>query len=269
MRNILSLLGVIFALTLAALPVRANPYGDMVRAELLPGWRLADGRHVAALRLTLADGWKTYWRAPGDAGIPPLFDWAGSRNLQGVVPVWPTPIVFSQNGMRSIGYSRELVLPLQVTPERAGKAITLSARVQIGICRDICVPVDLTVQAALPAAGRPDPRIAAALADVPIPAQEAGLRSVSCTVQPSPDGLRLTATLSMPRVGKATALVVETADPEVWVAEPRLTLSNGTLVAETELMHISGGAFALDRSGLRLTVLGAGQAVDIRGCPAP
>ena len=42
-----------------------------VAVEVLQGWELADGRRVAALRLILADGWKTYWRAPGDSGIPP------------------------------------------------------------------------------------------------------------------------------------------------------------------------------------------------------
>lgn len=253
----------------APAPARANPYSELVRVELLPGWRRADGEHIAALHLTLAEGWKTYWRAPGDAGIPPLFDWSQSRNLRAAMPVWPTPVVFSQNGMRSIGYKRDLVLPLRVTPDRAGREIRLDARLQIGICNDICVPVDLTVTGALPDGGRPDPRIVSALADIPVPAAEAGVRVTGCTLSPTPDGLRLTARVAMPQAGRAEALVIETADPEVWVAEPRLSRESGTLVAETELMHIDGGAFALDRSGLRLTVLGRGQAVDIRGCPAP
>ena len=269
MTRLLILLALSLALLWSAPAARANPYAEMVRAEIVPGWRLGDGRHMAALRLVLADGWKTYWRAPGDAGIPPLFDWSGSDNLDSVVPVWPTPIVFSQNGMRSIGYQRELLLPLQIRPLRAGHAVSLQGHIQIGVCNDICVPVDLRVSVDLPAGGRPDPRIAAALADVPMSGAEAGLRSVSCTVAPDADGLRLTARVSMPRVGRTTALVVETADPQVWVAEPRLSHHDGTLIAETTLMHVDGGAFALDRSGLRLTVLGAGQAVDIRGCPAP
>ena len=269
MRYVMPLLILCLALAFPAPGLRANPYEQMVRAELLPGWRRADGVHVAALRLVMADGWKTYWRAPGDAGIPPLFDWSGSDNLRGVQPVWPTPVVFSQNGMRSIGYKRELVLPLKVMPARAGRAVMLEARVQVGICDDICVPADLAVRATLPAGGRPDPRIAAALADVPVPGDEAGVRAVSCTVAPTAKGLRLTTRVALPRAGRATALVVETADPQVWVSEPRLTRAGGELVAVSELVHVEGGAFALDRAGLRLTVLGTGPAVDIRGCPAP
>lgn len=250
-------------------PARANPYSELVRIELIPGWRRPDGEHVAALHLTLADGWKTYWRAPGDAGIPPLFDWSRSRNLQSAVPIWPTPIVFSQNGMRSIGYKHELVLPIRITPDRTGRDIALDMRVQIGICNDICVPVDLTVVGTLPDGGRPDPRIASAMADVPVPVRETGFRVIGCTLQPTKDGLRLTARLAMPGGSQPEAMVIETADPQVWVAEPQMRRENGDLVAETDLVHIEGGAFALDRSGLRLTVLGPQQAVDIRGCPSP
>ncbi len=269
MRQILPLLILCLMLALPGAPARANPYAEMVRAELLPGWRRPDGVHVAALRLVMAEGWKTYWRAPGDAGIPPLFDWSGSGNLADIQPIWPTPVVFSQNGMRSIGYKRELVLPLAITPRRDGRAVNLEGRIQIGICDDICVPADLSVSAALPVGGRPDPRIAAAMADVPVPGAEAGVRAVDCAVTPTKDGLRLTARVALPRAGQATALVVETADPQIWVSEAKLSHAQGTLTAISELIHVSGGPFALDRSGLRLTVLGTGQAVDIRGCPAP
>ena len=58
--------GALAAATLAAAtPARAL---DVVSGEILPGWRHADGAHLAGLRLTLDPGWKTYWRAPGDAG---------------------------------------------------------------------------------------------------------------------------------------------------------------------------------------------------------
>lgn len=131
------------------------------------------------------------------------------------------------------------------------------------------MPVDLSFSARLPDAGRPDPRIVAALANVPVPGAEAGVAWADCAVSPSQDGLRLTARVALPRAAQATALVVETADPQVWVAEPELSHKGEVLTAQTKLMHMDGGSFALDRSGLRLTVLGTGQAVDIRGCPAP
>ena len=156
------------ALTMA-LPASAQSYDRVVQAEVLPGWRMEDGHHMAAIRITLNPGWKTYWRAPGDAGIPPRFDWRGSGNLRNVDITWPTPEVFDQNGMRSIGYAQEVILPLRITPKRAGKPVKFKAHLNIGVCRDICVPQDIKVTASLPPdVTKRDPRIAAAMAERPL-----------------------------------------------------------------------------------------------------
>ena len=238
----------------------------ILKAELRPGWRMAGGDHMAALHLTLAPGWKTYWRAPGDAGIPPLFDWTGSRNVQSVAISWPTPKVFYQSGMRSVGYSPEVVLPLRIAAGRPGADIRLQGTVDLGVCKDICVPQSLALDAVLPAATtRTDPVIAAAMADRPFSAAEAGVRSVKCSIGQSKDGMTLRAEIDMPTRGQVHT-VVETANPQVWVAEPVTSQAEGRIVTETRLAHMDGRAFALDRSGLRITVLGDGQAVDIHGC---
>jgi DsbC/DsbD-like thiol-disulfide interchange protein len=113
---------VLGALTLAG-PLAARSPDDMVRISVLPGWRDADGTHMAALRFEMAEGWKTYWRAPGEAGIPPRFDWRGSRNLGAVEILWPTPQQTTTNGMRTIGYEHDLILPVRLTPARAGEPI--------------------------------------------------------------------------------------------------------------------------------------------------
>ena len=82
----------------------ALPLDKLAQVEVLPGWRAANGDHIAGLRITLAPGWKTYWRAPGDAGIPPIFSFTGSQNIQAVAPHWPVPEVFDSNGVQTIGY---------------------------------------------------------------------------------------------------------------------------------------------------------------------
>ena len=81
---------------------------DVVRVEVLDGGSAPNGTHRAAIRFTLAEGWKTYWRAPGDAGIPPEFSWRGSRNVGATRIMWPTPKVFDQNGMRSVATAEEI-----------------------------------------------------------------------------------------------------------------------------------------------------------------
>ena len=67
--------GIFFAISaLLSPPAFAQQGGDILDARILTGWQRTDGKHVSALHIELNDGWKTYWRAPGDAGIPPHFD---------------------------------------------------------------------------------------------------------------------------------------------------------------------------------------------------
>lgn len=241
---------------------------EVARAELLPGWRQADGSHVAGLLIDLKPGWKTYWRAPGEAGIPPRFDWSGSRNIQALQPVWPTPEVMDQNGMTSIGYPGDVVIPLRVNPANRSGDLRLSAQMELGVCKDICVPASIRFSGTLPERGARDPRLVAALVDQPLAAAQAGVDRVTCKVQPMQGGLHLEARITMPPAGGREFVVVESANPGLWVAEAQTRRQGGILTAETDLVHVNGTGFALDRSGLRFTVLGRNHAVDIRGCSA-
>ncbi len=252
-----------------AAPATAESIDDTLDVQVLPGWRAADGTHMAAIEMTLAEGWKTYWRAPGDVGIPPQFDWRGSRNLSGVEISWPTPKAMSQGGMRTIGYDNRVTLPIRIAPQREGKPVELSGTVEIGVCKDICIPVTLDLsQLLVPTVRKPDPRIAAAMADRPYSAKEAGVGRVSCQITPKGDGLHVRALVELPNTGGREVAVIETDNPQVWVAQAKTSRSGGALTAETEMYHSEGHAFALNRSGLRITVLGTSHAVDIQGCPS-
>ncbi|WP_412555530.1 protein-disulfide reductase DsbD domain-containing protein [Shimia sp. MIT1388] len=267
-RSLLPSLALAALMAPALLPAAASAqsFDQVVQAEVLPGWRDAEGNHMAAVKITLNPGWKTYWRAPGDAGIPPQITWHGSRNMGSVALEWPTPEVFNQNGMRSIGYSDELVLPVRVAPKDAAKPVRLKATLDIGVCRDICVPQRLKVKAELPPSGARDAEITAALVDQPLTAREAGVGKVTCKLSPTSNGVALKATIHMPSAGGAEVAVVETADPHVWVAEGTTKRQGGTLVTETEMMHVDASSFMVNRADLRFTVLGANHAVDIIGC---
>ncbi|MEC3862728.1 protein-disulfide reductase DsbD domain-containing protein [Mesobacterium sp. TK19101] len=259
-RRILTTLASVLALSGPALA------SDMLTAQLRPGWRLPNGDHMAALHLKLAPGWKTYWRAPGDAGVPPEFDWSGSGNAASVTISWPTPRVFELSGMRSIGYVQEVVLPLRVTPRGNGD-IRLKGEMMLGLCKDICMPETLRITADLPADNTaPDPVIAAALASVPFTEAEAGVRNVTCDIAPAAQGLRLTARIDMPKSGGHEETVIEAGNAAIWASEPETTRQGRTLVTSADLVHLDGGAIALDRSQVRITVLGKKYAVDIQGC---
>jgi DsbC/DsbD-like thiol-disulfide interchange protein len=269
----LSFVLAVFATFAAAAPATAQVVGAPVKAaamaqvDLLPGWRRADGVHMAALRVRLKPGWKTYWRAPGQAGIAPGFDWSGSQNLIAATPRWPAPKAFENFGLRSLGYKNELLLPLQLRPRDPGAPIRLDVTVVMGVCSDICLPLTVTLQQALPAdVTTPDTRIRRALARGPASAAEAGVRKVICRATPIEDGLRLRAELDMPALGGEEITVFELPDREIWIAEASTARRGRRLSAETELVPPGQAPFALDRSTVRITVIGDKGAVDIRGC---
>jgi DsbC/DsbD-like thiol-disulfide interchange protein len=238
----------------------------LVRVKVLDGGKTASGSYMAALQFTLAKGWKTYWRSPGDAGIPPRFDWSESENVGDVAILWPTPIVFVLYGLQSIGYYDELILPIEITPASPGKPVQLRGYIEIGVCEDVCVPAAVSVDRKLDANARRDPRITTALANRPMSAKQAGVRDVTCTVTAIEDGMRLTARVTMPTAGNPEVIVIEPGNPLIWASPTESSRQGKVLTASSDLMHVSGGVFALDRSAVRITVLGKSRAVDILGC---
>lgn len=243
---------------------------DIVEGTFREGWRMETGSRMTALHLRLAPEWKTYWRAPGDAGIPPSFDWAGSKNVKSVRFHWPTPDVFHTNGMQSVGYHDELVLPIEVIAKDPSRPVHLQARVDLGVCKDICVPATLDLTIDLLGKGYADAVISAALRARPATAHEAGLTQIACTVEPIRDGLRLTAEVRLPPQGTNEVVVVEPGVPGVWVSEAQVNRVGDKMVAVVDMVPPSGAPFALDRRGVTVTVLGtSGRGVEISGCPAP
>lgn len=246
---------------------QSEGYGPDVSAEVLPGWTTADGTILAAIRFELGEGWKTYWRAPGEGGIPPMFSWSGSRNLAAVDPAWPAPVVFMDNGLRSVGYMDTLVLPLRITPKRTGKDVVVNGRLDIGVCQDVCVPATLKVKARLPhGETKIDPVIAASLADLPYTAEEGEVSDVSCALRPSQNGIKVSATIDLPSTGGTEFAVIETDNPALWVREADIRREGQRLHVSSEILHAEEKPFFLQRNGLRFTILGAHYAVDIQGC---
>jgi hypothetical protein len=240
---------------------------DLIRAELLPGWRTEAGTQMAALRVTLAPGWKTYWRSPGDAGIPPEFDWTGSENVGAVRFHWPRPQVFDLNGYRTLAYADELVLPIEFVPADPGASVRVTSRIRLGVCEEVCVPVSVSVSADLSPGAEQDPAIAAALAIGPDDGRALGLPKPHCSAEPIRDGVRLTSDIGLPGAGAGDFAVVELDDRAVWVADVESRAAGGRLVQVSDLVPAEAKPFALDRSAVRLTVFTTqGDVIELRGC---
>ena len=106
----------------------------------------------AGVEIKLKAGWKTYWRYPGDAGVPPRFDWSGSENLAAVDVKWPAPERFvDESGSQSIGYHGDIVFPLIVHPADPARPVNLKLKLDFAVCEKLCVPAEAELMLEIPA----------------------------------------------------------------------------------------------------------------------
>jgi DsbC/DsbD-like thiol-disulfide interchange protein len=122
----------------------------------------------AGIEIRLKGGWHTYWRYPGDAGVPPRFDFGGSDNVKSVEVLWPAPQRIPEQGLTTIGYTGDVILPLAIVPQDRAKPVTLRVKLDYAVCETLCVPAEAKGELLL--AGGPsahDARLTAAEARVP------------------------------------------------------------------------------------------------------
>jgi DsbC/DsbD-like thiol-disulfide interchange protein len=177
-------------------------------ARLIAGSRAAGpGAPLrAGIEIRLGRGWHTYWRYPGDAGVPPHFDFAGSQNVKAVEVLWPAPRRLPEAGLDTIGYDRDLILPLRVTAQDAAKPVTLSVKLDYAICEKLCVPAQTKGALALTSApSAQDSRLAAAEARVP--------RKVALGTGPTPGAAPALAIQSVRRESDRKRVLIEVAVP--------------------------------------------------------
>lgn len=127
---------------------------------------------LGGIAFQLQPGWKTYWRTPGDSGVPPRFDFSASENVEAVTVLWPAPTKFDDGaGGHSLGYHDQIVLPLRIVAKSTDKPVTLRADISYAVCERICIPVDAKVDLAFTSvASTEDGALSAALDAVPKPA---------------------------------------------------------------------------------------------------
>jgi DsbC/DsbD-like thiol-disulfide interchange protein len=112
-----------------------------------------DARLRAGVEIRLSPGWHTYWRYPGDAGVPPRFDWRGSENLGAVEVLWPAPKRIIAGGAISIGYEDGLIFPVRLLPADPKRPVKLSLKIEYAVCERLCVPAEALARLQVPVGG--------------------------------------------------------------------------------------------------------------------
>jgi DsbC/DsbD-like thiol-disulfide interchange protein len=123
---------------------------------------------LAGIEIRIKPGWHTYWRYPGDAGVPPRFDFTGSDNVDAVTVEWPAPQRIPEQGLDVIGYTHDVILPLSVQPHNPDRPVKLHLKLEYAVCERLCVPAEANAELALPDAPSPyDASLAEARSRVP------------------------------------------------------------------------------------------------------
>jgi DsbC/DsbD-like thiol-disulfide interchange protein len=192
-------IGLAIVTTSMAMEARAQDASPWQRSDHAAVRLLAGSRSGSVLlggvAMQIQQGWKTYWRNPGDSGVPPRFDFSKSDNVEAVTVLWPAPTKFDDGaGGHSLGYHNQIVLPLRIVAKNADKPVTLRADINYAVCEKICIPVEANTELSFASvASTEDGALSAALDTVPKPA------SIG---DPNPLTIR-----GVKREGKSTVLV--------------------------------------------------------------
>ena len=187
---------------------------------------------LAGVEIRMDEGWKTYWRNPGDSGVPPSFDWSGSTNLKKAEVLYPAPHRFSEAGGTAIGYGGDVIFPVKITPEREGEPVQLKLALEYGICKTLCVPnqaeLTLTLPANASSAQADDSHLTHFMDRVPRPADPGALPALRA-VDARLDGQRpeILLDIEFPAFAKGADVFIDGGDAFVPVPTPVGKASGG------------------------------------------
>jgi DsbC/DsbD-like thiol-disulfide interchange protein len=120
------------------------------------------------VEIVLTPGWKTYWRYPGDAGIPPRFDWSGSENLAGIEVFYPAPKrITDGSGQTSIGYESRVIFPLRIRAKDPAQPVVLKLKLDFATCEKLCIPAEAVLSLSFGAKDSAEPALADAEKRIP------------------------------------------------------------------------------------------------------
>jgi DsbC/DsbD-like thiol-disulfide interchange protein len=266
-RAAFGLAATLFTATLAidARAEDASPWQhDAHSAVRLVAGSRSGGVLLGGIAIQLQDGWKTYWRNPGDSGVPPRFDFSKSDNVEAVTVLWPAPMKFDDGaGGFSLGYKKQVVLPLRIVAKNNDKPVTLRAQISYAVCEKICIPVEASSELTFASvASTEDGNLSAALDAVPKPANVGDANPVTIRDVRRDGDRNVVVDVSAPET-RDVSLFVEGPTPDWALPIPKLLEHSppGVKRFVFELDGLPPGAKP-DGAALKLTLVGGDKAYE-------
>lgn len=226
------------------------------RASVAPG----ETFHIA-LHQNIAPGWHTYWRNPGDSGLPTELDLTLPEGWTVGDIIWPAPKAYPLGPLTNYGYSNAVTLPVPVTvpADAAPGRIEIPAYASWLVCEDICVPEDAHLTLTLDVGDSQPDRAGAALIAAAFDAAPEPAGALEAGLVRGPESLILTLA-GAPLDGGADAVanlaffpfnpsVIDHAAPQrvaLDAGEARVDLRPGRLTRQA-VNEIYGGVITFDR----------------------
>jgi DsbC/DsbD-like thiol-disulfide interchange protein len=263
------------AICLAGIPAaRAQDASDWdaqthTAARLIAGAtvKTADASFLrAGVEIKLDPGWKTYWRDPGDSGVPPTLDFSGSGNVKSVTVLWPAPELFPDGaGGNSIGYVGRVVLPLRIVPKDAAKHSSVHLKLNYAVCGNLCVPAEATLELALSGDGAEETALEKEELHVPrrvVPGPGKGFGVISAHREPGGEHDRVVVEVAAPKDAPLD-LFVEGPTPDWSLPLPEPSGTDGERRRFTfDLDGLPPGASAKDVT-LTFTAVSGDDAIEV------
>ena len=217
----------------------------------------------------LEGDWKTYWRSPGDAGLPPTLDWTGSHNVASADLLYPAPARVTVLGIQTFGYKHDVIFPIDIKAAAVGAPLDLRLHLDILVCAEQCIPKTFDLALAIlagPATPSADAQaLAKARASVPSDARASGLGIVSAE-EVSDKGKPAFEVKAQADQPFQTPDLIPEVHPDANLGTPRVTLSSdrreatfdlplskalpvgNTLAGRAVTLTLTDGARALEQS---------------------
>lgn len=225
------------------------------KARLVAGQAVRDGQAglYAGVEVAMPEGWKTYWRSPGDAGgVPPDFDWQASENLASADVLYPAPHRLHDKAGDAVGYKGGVIFPVRLIPKDATKPVVLHGKVEYGLCKDICIPAEVNLKVLIPPDVGASSELTETLARVPQQRPRSGVdpRLAAWHLDQSTEKPTLVLNVETTSPDNADAFVVA-ADGTYIPLPKRVSNASGKALFEVDL---SDGVDIKDLKGKPLTV---------------
>ncbi|HEY6861460.1 MAG TPA: protein-disulfide reductase DsbD domain-containing protein [Pseudolabrys sp.] len=245
-----------------------SPWSEDVRSSvrLIAGAnKNGDAQLRAGIEIKMQTGWKTYWRYPGDSGVPPHFDFSDSENLKDVKVLYPAPHLFTDETGQSLGYKEKVIIPLTVSPQQPGKPVRLRLKIDYAVCEKLCVPAEGRAELVLGVdESSHNLELAAAESRVPkqVTAAQAGLTARRANSGPKP---LVTVDLGVP-ANQTVELFVEGPTPQ-WalpIPKPVQAEPAGRAQFSFELDGLPPGVDPKGQLELTFTVVTRERAIEVK-----